>query len=170
MPFCPPGLGSAAAQSRQILSGFFWRTEITESLDMKGKPFPPCPYAHTHANLACRESMAGAHCCNLLSFILKPTGTSRNFPSCALAAEYFCSLIKKIKDDHRGRPQWACLRFTNDKWGFCRVADDWFDQLNFQAPSTTCHVRDCSFCNGCVCECVHLITTTDCRGKGIRRQ
>jgi len=48
--------------------------------------------------------MAGAHHHHPLSFILKPTGASRDFPSCAPAGGYFCSLIKKIRDDHRGSP------------------------------------------------------------------
>lgn len=113
-------------------------------------PLPSCTHVHTPARTG---STAGAHPCNPLSFILKPTGASRDFPSCALAGGYFCSLIKKIRDDHRGGPWWACLRFTNDKWGFYRVADDWFDQLNSQGPSTTCQVGDCSFCNGCVRVC-----------------
>lgn len=112
-------------------------------------PLPLCTHVHTQAHT---ESAAGAYHRTLLSFILKPTGASRDFPPCALAGGYFCSLIKKIRDDHRGRPRWACVRLTNDKWRFYRVADDWFDQLKSQGPSTTCQVGDCSFCNNCVHE------------------
>lgn len=110
-------------------------------------PLPLCTHVHTQART---ESTAGAQCRNRPSFILKPTGTSRDFPSCAVAGGYFCSLIKKIRDDHRGRPRWACVHFTNDKWVLYRVADDWFDQLNLQGSSTPCQVWDCSSCNDCV--------------------
>lgn len=113
----------------------------------------PLALMHTRAHPGTHREHSRAHCCNPLSFILKPTGTSRDFPPCAVAGGYFCSLIKKIRDDHRGRPRWACIRFTNDKWGFYRVADDSFNQLNSQGPSTTCQVGDCIFCNDCVRVC-----------------
>lgn len=61
--------------------------------------------------------------------------------------------LKRLEMTTEAGPGEPRVHFTNDKWGFYRVTDDWFDQLNSQGPSTTCQVGDCSFCNDCVHAC-----------------